>query len=477
MQKTTWMRLAFGAVLVNAAVAGALAAGCSGDDTTTKSGDASANQSVAEGGADSSDAGSDVRANDASSDADATSSMDGDAGPASIAKVYLVHASPDAPPLRFCFGLPMGDGGVTILSIPAAPDTSNPAFPFPGLFPGFGGPLDTHGLDPSAATFNVYAINASAIADQSADGGPEGGAEAKCTDLLGATGAGGLVSPSDFFYAGTFQQGMFARGTTWLVALVGCVPGESASAALCPASYSADAGNIHFLPWQLDKTTAVDGTQIGAQFAQASSAWDNVLAASGGAVTAAGFAIPASAVTDAAIDAVATNDAGNASDGAAVVADSGDASTDAPTDATDGASSAVDASAPASSVFVPIVLDAKYGELKPALLKGVSGVTYDGKSAFVAQALTADGGTIAVRTLWPLVPTASQPLSIQTLTWGANTPNGAALANGGGFVFVLVGNPAETNPTVDPVDGGPAAPGAGGVFNGRFPHILAFPTK
>ncbi len=420
---------------------------------------------------------------DAGSDGDATTTAtDADAGVAPFAKVYLVHASPDAPPLRFCFGLPTNDaGGVSILSIAAAPDTSNPAFPYPGLFPGFGGPLDTHGLDPSAATFNVYAINAGAIANQSADGGPDGGPEAKCTDLLGATGSGGLLSPTDYFYAGTFQMGMFAHGTTWLVALTGCVAGESAAAALCPAPYMADAGNLKLLPWQLDRTTTVVGTQIGAQFVQASSAWDNASAAEGGLVTAAGFLVPSDAAADAAngSDALVPSDASDATDATdASAAPDGDGGTaDAATDATDAAPMAPEAAAPTSSLsFLPIVLDAKFGELKPVSLTSVSGVTYDGKSAFVAQALTATGASTGIRTVWPLVPTASQPLSVQSLTWGATPPPSAAFANGGGFVFVLVGNPG-TSPIIDPVDGGPSSPGAGGVFNGHYPHVLAFPTK
>jgi len=423
MRRTTWIRVGVGGVILGGvAGGGVLAVGCSSDDSnvvnTNPGPDASGDHTVPppnDGG----------NGNDATNDA-----SDAATGPQALA--YLVHAAPDMPPLRFCFGLAgLPDGGSIVVTggFHAAPDSVVAPFPIAGLFPGFGGPLNNDGFDLATINIDVFAIDATKIANNANDAGPDGGAEIPCEGLIGpdgqgnATDAGGTLTQGvDYWLLTTIPMGMLAHGTSWLAAVTGCLPTEpdASAALLCP---NGQAGNLGLSSWQLDNATAVAGGSIGAQFVQASSPWDNEMPVLGGMATAAGFAIP--------------NPAADAGDG----------------------------SAP-STISVPISLDSPYGSIKPATLAAVPGVTYDGTSDFFVSSLTADGGTVAV-VGYPL------PL-VQALTWPTTPPTGAALANGAGFAFVFVGDPLAS-PFIGP-DGGPLAQDAGGQFNGLAPHVLAFPT-
>jgi hypothetical protein len=107
----------------------------------------------------------------------------------------------------------------------------------------------------------------------------------------------------------------------------------------------------------------------------------------------------------------------------------------------------------------------------------VPGLTFDGTSAFYAQVIDSTGLPVSPTPIgWPLTSTASQPVSVTSFGWGGAVPDGGALRNGAGFVFVLVGNPAATSLYVSPVDGGPADGADSGVLNGHYPHFLAFPV-
>jgi hypothetical protein len=118
------------------------------------------------------------------------------------------------------------------------------------------------------------------------------------------------------------------------------------------------------------------------------------------------------------------------------------------------------------------VTGAHFGDLQPTSLAPVTGVTYDGTSDFFAVALGPDGGVLD---LGGQPGVAALPLTtIQQLTYGPVTPDGGALRNGAGFVFMLLGNPTE--PAFVNDAGAPAAPDAGGRFNGYTAHFLAFPV-
>jgi hypothetical protein len=433
-------------------------AGCAGDDNTSPARDSGTLDHSIPNGSDSG-GGSDGNA------ADGTGTDTGaETGTTNNAIVYVVHGAvdPNAPPLRFCFGLGNpADGGVTVTSlINAFPDTVvSSQFPIPGLFPGFGGSTKS---SPQLAQFNLgavgaislYALDATKIANDTAAGGPDGGAEVACNGLIGADGlgsagkgGGSLKMGTDFWYVGTFANTgseALVPGTAWVAAVTGCLPGEGAGpAALCGPGYSAATGNLALTSWHLDSTTAVTGG-IGAQFGNASRAWDAVQAELG-AATAAGFwtlVPPADAGADA-------GDAG--------VADAGP-----------------------SLSFKPIASPAPFGSLAPSALVTVP-LEYDSTAGFGAAIIGADGGIVFQGATTPCEPGVScfspllNPLPGIDQLSNPVVPSGGSFATGKGYVFILVGNP-EAPPYVNPVDGGPATP-ATGVYNSKSSHFLAFPAS
>jgi hypothetical protein len=422
------------------------------------------------GGSSPADASEDYSVTPVEAGEDAPSAMDVDAGaPLVVPRVFVVNASPDAPPLRFCLAVASADGGSAVVvggGLTATPDQATFGFPLPGVYPGFGGPFDDHGLDLDTLSFAVFALDATnpIVAANTAatgiDGGTDASLEAPCEALIGNDGlgassdAGGVLQPGrDFWNLGTIPAGSLGHGTTWLAAVTGCLPGEVNAATLCPAGYDPTAGDLHLLTWSLDTVTPVDAGVLGAQFAQASGEWDNFARIAGG-ITSAGFLIP--------------GDGGGASASDGGLEASVDGAADASTEAA--AADAGSSSSPwASLVQVPIASDAGFGALQPAALALVPGLALDGSTAFFAQ-ITAAGGPIAPTPLgWPLP-------AVQALSWPAAVPEAGVLRDGAGFVFVLVGNPAVTAVYVNPIDGGPAGVDAGGVFNGHAPHVLAFPV-
>jgi hypothetical protein len=251
MQRLTWLRLGIGAVLFVGGGAAAFVAGCGGDDTSAAPG---------------TDAGND----------DATLSDSGggaEDGGLARGKVIVVHASPDVPAVRFCFGTGNNDDGsdTQVGPLPALPHLSRPGQPFPGIFPGTGSPLpDITDLSQRAVT--GFVILAEKIVGDNGDAGTE----RDCPALLGANGQGGaLTKLVDYFQLATIPKGTFANGTTTLIAATGCFPkalDPSASANLCGADFNELTGNLSGRLFKLDRVTQA-GT-LGAQVLQVSPSLD-----------------------------------------------------------------------------------------------------------------------------------------------------------------------------------------------------------
>jgi hypothetical protein len=414
-----------GTALVVGGLGAVGAAGCGGSDN-------GGGGSMADSSTDTSmmmaETGVDSGVQDAHADADAAKPSPGDgampeAGPMpNWPKIYVVNASPDAPPLRLCVG-----AAGSVLSLPPLPDMPTPGLPFPGLFPGTGGPLVAP-ADISPLTLTLYAVNALKVAKDTADGGPDGGAEITCDQLVpvGDAGGGNYLTPNvDFWQLGTIKGGTVADNNSYVVAITGCIPGEATDAGVgltCGSGYSPTAGNLALTFFTLDSTTAIDAGSMGAQFANASTPWDYYASIqSPPAFTGAIFAQP------------------NPADGGI-------------------------------NLLTPILAGpAGFGTLMPMALRPYSGLTFDGTTALAAA---------VARSFSDIVYEAPMPFPvIEQLTYGAaGAPDGGALQNGKGFVFVLVGDPQLPFFT-NPQDGGPLAADAGGQFNLHAPHILAFPTS
>ena len=431
MSGARWLGLwlALGAAVAASGVGGAAAAGCGSSS----------------GGASAPDAGLDsTSAAEAGGDDSSSPGIDVEAGPPIVVPtVYVVNASPDAPPLRFCLGLGApAEGGAFLVAggQPASPQQPTQGFQLAGLYPGYGAVLDDHGLDLDTLTLDVFALDATNPAVIAST--PDGGTATPCEGLIGSDGlgatsdAGGLLRAGrDYWVVGTIPMGALDHGTTWLAAVTGCIPGDVDASTLCPPGYDPTVGSLHLLTWQLDSTTIVAGGAIGAQFVQASSEWESFRQASGGVATTAGFLV--------------------AGDGGV------------PEASTDGA-----ASSPwASFAEIPVARDAGFGSLEPSTLLSVAGLALDAATAFGAEVVGGSSGTAL-----PPTPFAWSLPAVQGLTWPGGAPDAGVLRGGAGFVFVLVGNPTAAVMYVNPDDGGPGSAEAGGVVNGHYPHFLAFPT-
>ncbi|HEY5242587.1 MAG TPA: hypothetical protein VIJ22_14005 [Polyangiaceae bacterium] len=478
MQKKKWVRVSLAVVIVGGAFGAMSAAGCSGDDTSGPG-------PKTDGGKDSSVNGDSGPMVDSSPQSDTGLGTDADAGKPPNAKVYIVHAAADplATPLRFCFGVNPTDAGTSTVtgSINPFPDFVTVPGGIAGLYPGFGGSTASSpalkAFDLSILTIELYAIDATQISQDTADGGPDGGPEVPCEKLIGSDGlgaaagggtsaAGGtLVLNKQFWSLGTIGSGTLNHGETWVAAVTGCFPGEDANEAdFCPTSpaYSNATGNLSFKAWQLDNSTAVAADAgIGAQFGNASPAWDTVNAQAGGVTTAAGFWIETLPVTP---------EGGTGEDGG----DAGDAA------ATDGGDSgATDAGAPGPTLtLLPITGTGTYGTLSPAKLATVPVPLNVPTAGFFSAFIGGDAGAIYFPPggCQPGVSCASPfllPLpAIDQITNGTVT---SEFVNGKGYAFILVGDPLD--PTyINPVDGG-AATSTTGVFNGKSAHFLGFPTS
>jgi hypothetical protein len=434
-------------VLGGMAVAGMVATGCGGDDNGAKGGggddsgtDGTTTQPTGDDGPAGGDDGSPGTRPDGSAGGDAA-----DAGPPAPVhgKVLLVHASAFAPALRFCYGSVNGDAGAVTI-VPGVSPAPNTAL---GVPPGTGGPAADTSVDLADRTLEIYAINAAALTSLVADGGPE----LTCDKLIGdkalPVDAGGLASPNvageplqagiDYWDIGRLPAGTLADGTTTLLAVTGCAPGETTTPGYnCPMPYDVSTGNLSLSYARLDTTTPLDGGSIGAQFAYASTPFASDSTLAGGAAAVAGFYVTT----------LVTPEAGAPADG-------GDA--------------AVEAAAPVPmTVTRSIALGVTNGvppalSVAPTALVPVSGLTFDGNSGFFVDGVTVDGGP----TSNPVQVGVPFP-SIQAIS--APSADAGIFANGVGYVFVLVGDPDPNQPTFI---------GDAGQFNLFKAHILAFPTN
>ena len=196
---------------------------------------------------------------DASADAPAESAVD--AGSVR-AKMLAVHASPDLPALRVCFGVGLQNDGsdAVVASLVPVPDKAPTGQPYPGLFPGAGVALPDFGVDLSQKALTPYLIVASKLASST-----------QSCDALLSPDAGTLTPGVDYFEMPTLKNGTFANDTTIALVATGCLPqaaDPSASSVLCGSDYSASAGNLALRVFSLDR--AIKGA-FGAQFLQASS--------------------------------------------------------------------------------------------------------------------------------------------------------------------------------------------------------------
>ncbi len=360
--RRTWATVAIGL-----GAAGLLAfAACNGDDTPPAF--------FPEGGT------SDVTTSDASGD------VASDAPDAALenAKVITVHGSPDLPAFRVCFAIgTKGDGSDALMApLPPLPDRRSGSQPYPGIFPGTGGPMPDLLTDLSTKAITPYLVFASSVKTiERVDGGTITG----CDKLIGGD-AGTLALGTDYVKLGTIPPGTLAKNSTLVLVGTGCLPiadDPSATSLRCGADYNGGTGNLAVKVFVLDRNVT-DSAKVGVRVIHASQPLDGV-ANAGGAV---GLVASLTSVFD-------------GGSGTATLVGPGEA--------------------------------LKFGEQKPAKSTVTTFPAAADGTLTVAEAL-ADGGTL-VSAPFPLT-------TIHQLSTGTTTGADAYFANGQNVVFVVVGDPS-----------------------------------
>jgi hypothetical protein len=191
-----------------------------------------------------------------------------DVAPASDhAKIIFVHAAPAIPAWRICLASGQAwDGSDRAMApLPALPHRASAGRPYPGLFPGTGGPMPDI-VDLEGLALTPYVILAKSIAAETGDL-PN---EKTCVDLLGPRGLGIADSPpgaltagADFVALKTIPSHTFAHRTTFLLSLLGSMQNASIGIAA------------------LDTTTPVPGGDFAVQLAHRSAALEESRAPGG----------------------------------------------------------------------------------------------------------------------------------------------------------------------------------------------------
>ena len=419
MQKRALIRLSLGALIVGAGGSACFIAGCGDDDTTpvtaTDSGPGADQVSPPTDSGPGTDTGP------------KPDSGPPDAGPPH-AKIIIVHASPGLPALRVCFKLgKLADGSDGVIApVAALPDQAKPGQPYPGVFPGTGGPFPDL-LDLSAYALTPIVINADKI---KTDIRTDGGTQRSCQDILAPDG--GLAGTTDAVTFPTLPVGTFTPNTTLLLALTGCAAGEAGGTypgpdggttafpytaqQKCGAAYTSANSNFAIQKFTLDKAAA-GATQLGSQFINLSQGIE-------------GQTIPFATACGA-------NTACTAN-GVYPVIVKNDPAGDA-----------------AAAVATPLTAaPVKFPALAPATTKGITGVLPASASFAIAGSTTGVGGDGGVG---PFVGNAGFPI-VQTFTTGSATP-ADYFKNGRNYTFVLLGDPTF----------GPAS-----ATNGNGVHFLGF---
>jgi hypothetical protein len=445
MRNVTWIRFGIAATIATVGAAGTLAVGCSDDDNV--------------GTTPGVDAGPDTNIPKVDAGPDTAPSKDSSVPPVkdagSNAKLILVHASPDVPAIRVCFGTgKLADGSDSVVQpLPALPDTAGPGLPYPGVFPGTGGAFPDI-TDLSATAILPFVVLADAIKTEFAS---DGGTEATCDQLVGTTKkacAGTKCLTADkYVQLPAIPAQTFLKDKTFLLAATGCLPNAkdpNGTPARCGATYGdGGTGNVGVEISELDTTFTPPDGGFGAQFVHRASAIEGFAYPVGGTVTVPFAAnglvpgtiglVPAAPVDAGILDAGADADAGDAG--------------------------------PPPVTFVQHVFttgpSTKFGNNPPT--PAVVAVIQDPAESAFGVFVKADGGTPNPA---PLSQGGDQlaalPLKvIQQLTTGTAGPFKVNET----YTFVLLGDPAAAqlpNP-----DGGP---GVNPAYDGHGIHIIAFPN-
>jgi hypothetical protein len=260
MRNRNLVSLGLLSILAAAGAAGVTVVGCNGDDAAT-------------------DAGPDQIVSDQNNPPPDTGTPDTGTPDAAIprARLTMVHASPAAGIVRICFAIRSTTDAGTVdtiapfLPLPHSRTASQIAAgqPYPGLPPGFGGPLSDTGSNLEVLTIVPYVINAAKVAQYSRE---DGGTPTACDELLKPDAGIGLVAGTDYQILPAIPAGTFKAGKSYIAAAIGCPKGAAAlfggepqAKAKCGSTFTDASGNMEAKIFEVSKTVP-NANQIGAQF-------------------------------------------------------------------------------------------------------------------------------------------------------------------------------------------------------------------
>lgn len=191
--------------------------------------------------------------------------------------------------VRICFGI---GPNATITPLPPQPDRARGGAPIPGIFLGTGGALDSYGLDLEPLAVQPYVMNAKTMAEKGVLRGDAGPGKT-CDEILkpGAVSATGapFVENVDYWKIPSIPADTFKKNKSYVLVLSGCTA-DAIQAFAGPAGdkcggsvtfADAGVGNLNVKVFEVDRTTTIPGTEIGATFIHASGAAVPFLATNG----------------------------------------------------------------------------------------------------------------------------------------------------------------------------------------------------
>jgi hypothetical protein len=295
MRTKQLLRFSLASLTVIATCSGAFLIACGDDDSSGTPGKDAGNNET-------STPGQDAAAGDSGKDSGK------DAGPPP-AKLQLVNAATDLGPadtsgaLRVCYGLAdtLENAGKVekIAQLPPLPDVAADPAVRPAALPnGTGGPVATTGASFQTVAIVPYVMNAAALAARGHAGRKAGQpVGTSCADLFAAVdagGAGGALKPGvDYWKLEGIAPGTLKDGKSYILVLTGCASNAAVGAAKCGPGFTGSEdpgnGNLKVSVFEVDNSTTVEATKIGAQFIHASPAGASFLQQTGGVPVRPGF--------------------------------------------------------------------------------------------------------------------------------------------------------------------------------------------
>ena len=204
------------------------------------------------------------------------------------------QGSPVQGALRICYGIGASADTAVISPLPPLPNrTVSEMQPFPGVFVGTGGPVQSTGLDLSKVAVVPYIMSALSLSSRGFVKRTDGKPDTSCADIFDPSkldGGAPLVLGRDYWKMPAINPGTLLDEKSYILVLTGCSGNAgrtTQTSARCGTGYTVDGdgvnsnGNLTITVHEVDRGLVVAADKLGVQFVHASPAGDvNLKAAS-----------------------------------------------------------------------------------------------------------------------------------------------------------------------------------------------------